>query len=50
MTLYAPPSPRMTEIFTVMPNRFRLTDRASDWIDANKPGQQVDSFLGVCRI
>lgn len=45
MSLYPPPKERMTEVFTRVPEEFRLKDTPSDWVDANKPGQQVDSFL-----
>jgi gluconolactonase len=45
MSLYPPPKERMTEVFTHVPEEFRLKDTPSGWVDANKPGQQVDSFL-----
>ncbi len=33
------------EIFTEMPASFRVTGQPSDWVDANKPGADVPSFL-----
>lgn len=45
MSLYAPPKERFTKIFTSVPKEFRLTNKSSDWVAANKPGQKVDSFL-----
>lgn len=33
------------EPFTEIPERFRISDRPSSWIDANKPGATVPSFL-----
>nr|WP_067294044.1 SMP-30/gluconolactonase/LRE family protein [Marinobacterium profundum] len=45
MTLYAPPITRLCEVFSTVPEALRLPDAASDWINANKPGQSVPSFL-----
>lgn len=45
MSLYPPPQTQPTRIFTTLPERFSDPHRASEWIDANKPGQQVPSFL-----
>lgn len=45
MTLYAPPEELRTEVYTVMPEHFRLRGAESAWGRANKPGQMVDSFL-----
>ena len=45
MSLYPPPRDIATEVFTAMPDEFRARNRRSDWVDANKPGQLVDSFL-----
>ena len=45
MSLYPPPRDIATEVFTAMPDEFRARNRRSDWVDANKPGQSVDSFL-----
>lgn len=45
MGLYAPPKELETTVFTEVPEEFRLKDTPSDWVKANKPGQQVDSFL-----
>jgi gluconolactonase len=45
MWLGQPPQVIGTELFTAMPERFRRPGVRSDWGDANKPGQAVDSFL-----
>lgn len=45
MSLYAPPEEMTATVFTTVPEEFRLKDTPSDWVRANKPGQQVDSFL-----
>lgn len=45
MGLYGPPVEKTTSVFTSMPEDFRLRGKHSDWVAANKPGQQVDSFL-----
>lgn len=45
MSFYPPPQERITEVFTSVPAEFREVDTPSDWVDANKPGQQIDSFL-----
>ncbi len=45
MSLYPPPEIIQTEIFTSVPDRFRLKENRSDWVEANKPGQTVDCFL-----
>lgn len=45
MSLYSPPEERFTEIFSRVPDEFRIVDKPSDWVKANKPGQQVDCFL-----
>ena len=34
-----------SEVFTRMPDRFRRTGVRTDWADANRGGQPVDSFL-----
>ncbi|OAI92305.1 SMP-30/gluconolactonase/LRE family protein [Pseudomonas putida] len=44
MSLYAPPEERPTEVFSRLPREF-WRDGDSDWVRANKPGQQVTSFL-----
>jgi gluconolactonase len=33
------------ELYTSLPLEFRDPDRRSGWIDANKPGAKIDSFL-----
>lgn len=45
MSLYAPPQEIVSSIFTAVPEEFRLKNFPSDWVKANKPGQQIDSFL-----
>ena len=45
MSLYPPPRDVATEIWSSMPDELRITNRASAWAEANKPGQPVDSFL-----
>ncbi len=44
-SLYAPPEPVETQVFTRIPDSFLDPSRRSCWIDGNKPGQQVPSFL-----
>ena len=49
MSLYPPPKDIAAEVWTRMPEEFRIRDRESDWTRANRPGQQVDGFLeGPC--
>ena len=45
MSLYPPPQDLETEVFARLPAAFRDPERASGWIDANKPGAKMDSFL-----
>jgi gluconolactonase len=45
MSLYPPPRDVATRVFAELPAEFRARDRKSDWVDANKPGQRVHSFL-----
>lgn len=45
MFLFQAPSVRDTEVYTRMPDRFRRTGVRSDWADANRGGQPIDSFL-----
>lgn len=45
MSLYPPPIDLQTNVFTSLPSAFADPSRSSSWIDANKPGQQVASFL-----
>ena len=45
---FAPPQELPTRVLTRMPERFRRLQR-SEWADANRAGQPVDSFLeGPC--
>jgi gluconolactonase len=45
MFLLQPPAVRDTELFTRLPDRFRRPGQRSEWADANRGGQSVDSFL-----
>lgn len=45
MSLYAPPQDMATELFTALPDHLRMKGQPSDWVQANKPGQQLDAFL-----
>jgi gluconolactonase len=45
MYLDAPPRLIGTEIFSVMPDRFRRKGVATNWADANRPGQATDCFI-----
>jgi len=45
MFLLQAPQVRETEVFTRLPERFRRTGVRSDWADANRSGQPIDSFL-----
>ena len=45
MSLYPPPQDLKTSVFATVPENFSDCERRSDWIDANKPGQKVPSFL-----
>jgi len=33
------------EVFSTLPDNLRVSNRPSDWVDANKPGAEVPSFL-----
>lgn len=45
MSLYPPPEPVGTTVWTRMPDAFRVTDTVPDWGAANKPGRRLDGFL-----
>ncbi len=45
MYLDAPPRLIDTEIFSSMPDQFRRKGAATDWADANRPGQATDCFI-----
>ncbi len=45
MWAFAPPELRVAEVFTQMPREFRRTGVRSEWADANRGGQETDSFL-----
>lgn len=47
--MYAPPRELSAENFAALPERLHLTGRRSGWIDGNRPGRQLHSFLeGPC--
>jgi len=49
MSLYPPPQEIEAQVWTRLPDEFRVRDRESDWTRGNRPGQQIDSFLeGPC--
>jgi len=43
--LYPPPQTVNADLWTSLPDRFDYSSRSSRWIDANKPGAQLSSFL-----
>lgn len=45
MSLYAPPTSLASEVFTRLPDSFRVKDRDAAWVTANKPGHRLDCFL-----
>ncbi len=45
MSLHPSPSIVTSEVFTRLPEHYRNEGHQSDWVDANKPGQRVHSFL-----
>jgi gluconolactonase len=45
MSLYPPPEILQAEVWTTLPDRFRIRDTSPDWAAANKPGRMIDSFL-----
>jgi len=45
MWTFAQPEVREAQVFTQMPSAFRRTGVRSDWADANRGGQDTDSFL-----
>lgn len=45
MSLYPPPQVLDAEIWTSLPDEFRMQNRPSDWVKANAPGQEIHSFL-----
>lgn len=45
MSLYPPPALLDADVWTRMPDVFRIKDTSPAWAAANKPGKQVDSFL-----
>ena len=45
MGLYPPPRETSSEVFTRLPDHFRIRNRDAAWVTANKPGQRMDCFL-----
>ena len=45
MSLYPPPQIIEAEIFTRLPERFRIEGRRSVWTEANRPGATLHSFI-----
>ena len=45
MSLYPLPQTVTAEVWTRIPDRFNDPERKSGWIDANKPGAKMGSFL-----
>jgi len=45
MSLYPPPEIIQAEIWSRMPDSFRVPDHTPSWGEANKPGQPLDCFL-----
>jgi len=45
MWAFAQPELRVAEVFTQMPREFRRTGVRSEWANANRGGQETDSFL-----
>lgn len=45
MSLYPPPAVVEAEVWTSLPDTFRVRDTAPEWAAANKPGRRIDSFL-----
>lgn len=45
MSLYPPPETVNAQVWSRVPDEFRIHDRESEWGRANKPGEPVDSFI-----
>ncbi len=45
MSLYPPPEITDAQVWTSMPDEFRIKGNSPEWASANKPGRQIDSFL-----
>jgi len=45
MSLYPPPEIVQAEVWTTLPDKVNDPDRRSGWIDPNKPGARMGSFL-----
>ncbi len=45
MSLYPPPQEFEAEVWTTLPEAYRIRNNSPDWAAANKPGRQIDSFL-----
>jgi len=49
MSLYPPPQDIGAQVWTQVPEEFRIRDYGSDWTRGNRPGQDVNCFLeGPC--
>jgi gluconolactonase len=45
MTLFPPPRDLRAEVFARLPEGLLIRDRRSGWVEANRPGEEVTSFL-----
>jgi len=45
MSLYPPPQTVQAEVWTRLPDEYNEPSRRSAWLDANKPGMKMGSFL-----
>ena len=45
MSLYPPPEILAFDVWTTLPDEFRIKNCSPAWATANKPGQQIDGFL-----
>ncbi len=45
MSLYGPPQDLESEIWTTLPEAFRVRNTEPDWGRGNRPGVEIDSFL-----
>lgn len=45
MSLYPPPAVVSSEVWTRLPDQFRVPNTVPAWAAANKPGHETDSFL-----
>ena len=45
MSLYPPPAIKQTEVWTRLPDEFRIRETEPEWGRGNRPGATIDSFL-----